>query len=65
MVGQPLDMNNDSFRHRENNEILLGPKELYLSVISALMYLANCTIQILFFCQFISYVQFNSNSKTL
>jgi len=32
----------DNFRHREDEEII-GPKVLYLSVIGALMYLANCT----------------------
>ena len=56
MVVQPLDIKNDSFRHRENDEKLLSPKVPYLSAISALMYLVNCTVHILLFCQFISQV---------
>ena len=36
-------MKNDSFRPCEKGEELLGPKVPYLSVIGALMYLANCT----------------------
>ena len=38
-----LNVKNDSFRPCKNGEKLLGPKVLYLSVISALMYLAKCT----------------------
>ena len=49
MVVQPLDMKNDSFCPREKDEILLGSEVLYLSAIGTLMYLANCTVQILFF----------------
>ncbi|KAL0551256.1 hypothetical protein IC582_010342 [Cucumis melo] len=43
MVIRSLDVKNDIFRPRENNEKLLGPKVLYLSAIGALMYLANNT----------------------
>ena len=49
MLVQPLGMQNDSFFHREKDENLLGLEVLYLSVIDALMYLANCTVQIFFF----------------
>ena len=49
MVFHLLNMKNDPFRHYENGEELLGPKVPYLSAISALMYLANCTWNILFF----------------
>ena len=38
-----LYLKNDTFRHCENGEELLDPKVPYLSVIGALMYLANCT----------------------
>ena len=38
-----LDLKKDPFRHCEKGEELLGPEVPYLSVISALMYLANCT----------------------
>ena len=43
MVVQSLDMKNDPFHSCEKNEELLGPKVPYLSVIGALMHLANCT----------------------
>ena len=43
MVVRSLDVKNDSFRHYEKNEELLGLKVPYLSTIGALMYLANCT----------------------
>jgi hypothetical protein len=36
-----LDVKKDPYRPRENNEKALGPEVLYLSVIGALMYLAN------------------------
>ena len=36
-------MKKDPFRHCEKGEELLGLKVPYLSVIGALMYLANCT----------------------
>ena len=65
MLVQPLDMKNDSFFHHEKDKNLLGLEVPYLSAICALMYLANCTVQIFFFCQFISWVQFYYNSKTL
>ena len=42
MVVLSLDVKNDSFRSCENDEELLGPEIPYLSVIGALMYLANC-----------------------
>ena len=40
MVVRSLDVKNDPFRPCEK---LLGPEVPYLSVIGALMYLANCT----------------------
>ena len=43
MVVCSLDVKNDSFHPCENVEKLLGPEVSYLSVICALMYLANCT----------------------
>ena len=43
MVVRSLDVKNDPFRPCENGEELLGPEVPYLSVIGALMYLANCT----------------------
>ena len=43
MVVRSLGMKKDPFRPYEKNEKLLGPEIPYLSVISALMYLANCT----------------------
>lgn len=36
-------MNKDPFRPRDENEEILGPEFPYLSVVGALMYLANCT----------------------
>ena len=42
-VVRSLDVKNDPFRHCEKGEELLGPEVPYLSVIGALMYLANCT----------------------
>ena len=38
-----LDVKNGSFHPYEKGEELIGPEISYLSVISALMYLANCT----------------------
>ena len=50
MVFWSLDVKNDSFRPCEKNEELLSPEVPYLSVIGALMYLANCThLDIVFF----------------
>ena len=43
MVVRSLDVKNDSFRPCEKGEELLVPEVSYLSVIGALMYLANCT----------------------
>ena len=54
MVVRSLDVKKDPFRPCEKNEELLGPEVPYLSVIGALMYLANCTRpNIAFFYQFI------------
>ena len=66
MVVQSLDVKNDSFRPCEKDEGLLGSEVPYLGVVGALMYLANCTHLDINFCyQFISKIQFRSNSKTL
>ena len=46
MVVRSLDVKNDIFRPREDNEELLGPEVPYLSKIGALMYLAYNTDQI-------------------
>ena len=43
MVVRSLDVKKDPFRHCKKGEELLGPEVSYLSVICALMYLANCT----------------------
>ena len=43
MVVRSIDVKKDSFRPSENGEELLSPEVLYLNVICALMYLANCT----------------------
>ena len=43
MIVRSLEVNKDSFRPKEENEELFGSKVSYLSAISALMYLANCT----------------------
>ena len=43
MIVCSLDVKNDLFLHCEKDKELLGPEVLYLSVIGALMYLANCT----------------------
>ena len=42
-VVRSLDVKKDPFHSCENIEELLGPDVQYLSVIGALMYLANCT----------------------
>ena len=42
MIVRSLDVKKDPFRPYEKGEELLGPKAPYLSVIGALMYLANC-----------------------
>ena len=43
MVIRSLDKDKDPFRPKDENEEILGPEVPYLSVIEALMYLANCT----------------------
>ena len=43
MIVLSLDVKKDHFRPRDDKEEILCPKVLYLSVIGALMYLANCT----------------------
>ena len=43
MVVRSLEVNKDSFRPKEENKELLGPKAPYLNAIGALMYLTNCT----------------------
>ena len=43
MIVRSLDVKNDPFRPYEKGEKLFGPEILYLSVICAPMYLANCT----------------------
>ena len=43
MVVRSLEIGKDSFRPRDIGEKVLGPEIPYLSVIGALMYLANCT----------------------
>ena len=43
MVVRSLDVKKDPFRPCEKGEELLGSEVPYLSVIGALMYLANCT----------------------
>ncbi|KAM1331936.1 hypothetical protein ACFX2H_044039 [Malus domestica] len=43
MVVHSVDIKKDPFRPKENDEIVLSPKVPYLSVIGALLYLAQCT----------------------
>ena len=43
MIVRSLDVKKDPFRPCEKGEELLGHEVPYLSVIGALMYLANCT----------------------
>ena len=43
MVVRSLEIGKHPFRPRNIGEKMLGPEILYLSVIGALMYLANCT----------------------
>ncbi len=43
MVVRSLDKEKDIFRLREEGEEILGPEYPYLSLIGALMYLANST----------------------
>ena len=66
IIIRSLDLKNDTFRPCENGEELLDLEVPYLSVIGALMCLANCThLYIVFFYQFISQIQLCSNPKTL
>ena len=43
MIVCSLEVKKDPFRHKEDNEKLLGIEVSYYSVIGALMYLANYT----------------------
>ena len=50
MIVRSFDVKNDSFRSCKKGEELLSLEVPYLSVIGALMYLANCTrLDIVFF----------------
>ena len=49
MIVRSLDMKNNPFRPCEKGEELLSPEVPYLSVIGALMYLANYTRPYFFF----------------
>ena len=49
MIVWSLDVKKVSFRPYEKGEELLGLEVPYLSAIGALMYLANCTHQDIFF----------------
>ena len=49
IVVKSLDMKKNSFCPHEKDENLLGLEVSYLSIIGALMYLANCTVKILLF----------------
>jgi hypothetical protein len=50
LVVRSIDMEKDPFRSCDDEEKILGPEILYLSVIGALMYLANCTRPDIAFC---------------
>ena len=43
MIVRSLDVKRASFRSQEGNEEIIGPEVPYLSVVGALMYLANNT----------------------
>lgn len=43
IVVRSLDTKNDTFRPKEDNEVILGPKVPYLSAIGTLLYLAQYT----------------------
>ena len=45
MIGRSLQQDKDPFRPKEVGEEILGPEFPYLSVLGALMYLANYTWQ--------------------
>ena len=60
MVVHLLDVKKDPFRPCEMGEELLGPEVPYLSVIGALLYLANCTrLDIAFFVKLLA--RYNSD----
>ncbi|XP_056698294.1 secreted RxLR effector protein 161-like [Spinacia oleracea] len=62
MIVRSLNVKDDPFRPREENEEILGPEVPYLSVIGALMYLANNTrTDIAFYVNFLARY---SNSPT-
>ena len=65
MVVRSLDVKNDPFRPCEKNEELLGLEVPYLVLLVHLCILPIVHVQTLLFCQFISKIQFRSNSKTL
>ena len=48
MIVRSLDAKKYHFRPKEENEALLGPEVPYLSAIGALLYLAQCTISLLY-----------------
>ena len=60
MVVRSLNVKNDQFRPREDNEEFLGPEVSYLSAIGTLMYLANCTRSDIAFATNL-FVRFNSS----
>lgn len=43
MVVYSLEVKNELFCPKENNEELLSPKASYLNYIGTIMYLVNCT----------------------
>ena len=49
MIFRSLDAKKDPFRPKEENKALLGPEVSYLSAIVVLLYLAQCSGQILHF----------------
>ena len=65
MVVRSLDVKKNPFRPCEKNEELLGLAVPYLNDIVHLCILLILHVQTLFFNQFISKIQFCSNSKTL
>ena len=65
IVVHSLDVKNDQFRPCEKGEELLGPIVPYLSVICALMYLANCTCPDIVFSVNLLVRYSSANPKTL
>ena len=63
MVVHSIDMKNDPFHPCENCKELLGPEVPHLSVIFALMYLANCTCANIVFC--VNLLSKNQNNNCL